>query len=271
MKEKAIICIQSYIRCYIQRCQLIKKPRTYETAAIIIQKSYRGFRFRKAYFHYKQRLNVQMLCFLQQIELINNDFFTKVVRTNYCVPLKSIESTKTNYLNNKQTNKFIQHLFPPPPSPIPITIPSIPPPLSPSISKFAQVRDIFARAESAVIPQQHIPIKSHNPPIVTPLNTIPAIEQSRSPKPVTVLNAVQEYQRQHINIHQPAYKRFTHLNAGAISNVNRSPNIGGLKPRSIGQFAFNNKSQNKQMPPMYGTSSPKQQQQQQPKSITRVM
>jgi hypothetical protein len=279
IQEKAVICIQSYIRGYIQRYhfrRLINKPQTSEVAAIIIQKCYRGFRFRKAYFHYKQRISTQMLCFLQQIELINNDFYIKVVRTNYCVPFKSIELTT----NNKQANKFIQHFFPPPPPlsssslldsfRIPIPVSSIPPPLSPSISKFAQVRDMFTRAGPAITPLHHIPpIKPHTPPVVTSLHTIPAIEQSRSPQSVIVLNAVQEYQRQHINIHQPAYKRFAHLNLGSVSNANRSPNIGGgSRPRSVGQFSFtNNKLQNKQMQPVYGTSSPKQQ----PKPITRVI
>ena len=215
MKEQAAICIQSYIRSYLKRLhshQLKRKPLTYETAAIIIQKYYRGFHFRKTFQIYKQRLNIQMLCFLQQIELISNDFFTKNVRTNYCVPLKSIESTSQN--NYKQSNKLFQHLFPPPP-PLPLPLPSTfeafspllsrhsdlsnpnriqintssvppaPPPPSASsfpsrstsfrqhliltspsptlsVSKFAQVRDIFARAEAAIsVPTHHsIPTKN---------------------------------------------------------------------------------------------------------------
>jgi len=316
MKEQAAICIQSYIRGYLERLhsrQLKRKPLTYETAAIIIQKSYRGFHFRKTFQIYKQRLNIQMLCFIQQIELISNDFFTKIVRTNYCVPLKSIESTTTNSHNNhKQSNKLFQHLFPPPP---PLPLPStceifspllsrhsdssnparlpintssipVPPPLPSALSfplrsspsrhqliltsssptssgsKFAQVRDIFARAETAstpVITHHSIPIK----------NPILSIEQTSNSKSVTVLNAVQEYQRQHINIHQPVSKRFIQLGNNPISNVNRSPNIGGLRSRGIGHINFNNnnKLQNKQNLPAYVTSSP----QQQSKSITRVI
>ncbi len=259
IKEKAAICIQSYIRGYLQRRyfhQLTKEPLTYETAAIIIQKYYRAFRFRKGFHHYKQRLNTQMLCFLQQIELINNDFFTKVVRTNYCVASKSI-------LNHQIKNKLIQHLFPPPPQFSELAnLIKIPTVLSPSrhqsnrspsptssVSKFAQVRDIFARAEAAtsVITHHPIPIKNHIPanPPPPPLLPTPTIEQ----KSLTVLNAVQEYQRQHINIHQPVFKRFV----SASSNPNRSPNIAGLRPRVIG----NNKLQNKQSIPAYATSSPK--------------
>jgi hypothetical protein len=325
MKEKAIISIQSCIRGYLQRRHSLKlkhKPLTYETAAILIQKSYRGFRFRKFFHLYKQRLNMQMLCFLQQIELINNDFFTKVVRTNYCVPFKSIESTTNNHINNKQSNKLFQHLFPPPP---PLPLPStceifspllsrhsdssnparlpintssipVPPPLPSALSfplrsspsrhqliltsssptssgsKFAQVRDIFARAETAstpVITHHSIPIKNSIPSNITSSHIIPSIEQTSNSKSITVLNAVQEYQRQHINIHQPVSKRFIQLGNNPISNVNRSPNIGGLRSRGIGHINFNNnnKLQNKQNLPAYVTSSP----QQQSKSITRVI
>jgi hypothetical protein len=270
MKEEAVICIQSCIRGYLHRRYSLKKPLTDETAAIIIQKSYRGFRFRKSFYLYKQRLSTQMLCFLQQIDLINNDFFTKIVRTNYCVSSKSIEST----INHHIETKFTQHLFPPPPLlselSTPIKNPMIssparhhsmlisrsnrsPSPTS-SVSKFAQVRDIFARAEATTsVPTHHpIPVKinnhiSSNPPSSF---TTPTIEQ----KSLTVLNAVQEYQRQHINIHQPAFKRFV----SAVTNPNRSPNIAGLRPRGIGQLVLNNhKLQNKQNVPAYATSSPK--------------
>ncbi|CAF2375092.1 unnamed protein product [Rotaria sp. Silwood2] len=329
LKEKAIICIQSCIRGYLQRryfTQLIKKPLTKETAAIIIQKYYRGYIFRKAYYMYKQRLTILMLCFLQQIELLNNDFFTKTVRTNYCVSLKSIETITNNHgNNNKQANKFIQHIFPPPPPlPLPSTCGAFSSPLShsdslnpikipinsslsssilpltsrlspihhnliltchsnrspsptSSVSKFAQVRDMFARAQitTSVITHHSNPIKNHIQINTTSsqINTTSSqinssIEQSRSPKSTTVLNAVQEYQRQHINMHQPVAKRFTQLNNGVNSNVNRSSNIGGIRARVIGQSALNNnKLQNKSNLPAYATSSPKQQ----PKPIARVI
>ncbi|CAF5092701.1 unnamed protein product, partial [Rotaria magnacalcarata] len=120
IREQAAICIQSCIRGYIQRrhyLTLTRKPLTELTAAIVIQKCYRGFHFRKACSLYKQRLNIQMLCFLQQVELLNNDFFIKTVRTNYCVPLKSIESMTHNH--KQSNNKIVQHLFPPPP-PLPL-------------------------------------------------------------------------------------------------------------------------------------------------------
>jgi hypothetical protein len=277
-----------------------------------------------------------MLCFIQQIELISNEFFTKIVRTNYCVPLKSIESTATttnSHNNNKQLNKLFQHLFPPPP-PLPLPLPStfekfspllsrhsdlsnsnriqintssVPPPppppappppppppppsassfpsrstsfrqhliltspsSTPPISKFAQVRDIFARAEAAIsVPTHHsIPTKNLIPSNITSSHTIPSIEQSRSPKPATVLNAVQEYQRQHINNHPPASKRFAQLGNSAILNVNRSPNIGGFRSRAIGNVGLNNnKLQNKQSLSGFTTSSL----QQQTKTITRVI
>jgi hypothetical protein len=320
-QEKAAICIQSFIRGYLQRrhfYQLRKKPLTYETAAIRIQKYYRGFLFRKTLQLYKQRLNIQMLCFLQQVELINNDLFTKVVRTNYCVPSKSIESTTNPHINNKQSNKLFQHLFPPPPplplpstfevfSPllsrrfdamkIPIPTPPLPPPSvlpftsrsppsrhhflstsrsnrSPSpassVSKFAQVRDIFARATattSAVI-HHSIPIKNPISSKIISSHSVSSIEQCQSPKSVTVLNAVQEYQKQHIKNHQSVYKRFAQLGNGAISNVNRSPNMGGVRPRGMGYMGFNNnKLQHKQSFCAYSVSSP----QQQSKPIIRVI
>ena len=101
-KEHAIICIQSCIRGYLQRCYFekiknqIKSPIDHETAAIIIQKCYRGFFVRKAFYRYRQRLNTQILCFLQQIELISIDFFTKIVKTNYSVSYKPIENLSNN-------------------------------------------------------------------------------------------------------------------------------------------------------------------------------
>ncbi|CAF4395627.1 unnamed protein product [Adineta steineri] len=88
-------------------------------------------------------------------------------------------------------------------------------------------------------------------------------EQNRNTKSATVLNAVQEYQKQHINHHQPAIKRFNQFNNNAISNINRSSNILGLRSRAIG---LNNKFPNKQNLPAYVTTSPKQQ----PKPITRI-
>lgn len=307
-EEKAAICIQSYIRGYLQRRrfqQLKYEPLTYEQAAIIIQKFYRAYYFRKTFQMYKQRLNIQMLCFLQQIELINNDFFTKIVRTNYCVSLKSIETTINSFLNNKQANKLLQHLFPPPP-PLPLPMsPSLTrqtdisnsiriqtnssstaaPPLSNSalsfptrsssschqtiltspstVSKFAQVRDIFARGESNKPLKNHqsIPVKSH---------LISSIDNSKA---ANVLNAVQEYQRQHINNSQSAYKRFIQVGNNSNSNANRSPNINAIRPRGNSHSGFsnnnnnNNKFQYKQNLPAYTTPSP----QQQTKPITRVI
>ena len=238
-----------------------------------------------------------MLCFLQQVELINNDFFTKIVRTNYCVPMKSIEST-----NYKQSIKMIQHLFPPPP---PLPLPAkyencspryadpIPPPPAPifpptsalsvtsrvsptrhqflpgsppsPVSRFAQVRDIFARAEAA----QH-PNLIKNPTIsnIISSHTIPSIERSRSPKAASVLNAVQEYQRQHLNNHQPMFKRFIPLSQSGPASANRSPNIGALRSRVINQMTpNNNRLITKPSLSAYSTSSP----QQQLKSISRVI
>ncbi|CAF1085415.1 unnamed protein product [Adineta ricciae] len=287
--EKAIILVQAYIRGYLQRRQFqqsLKKPLTPEIAAIRIQKSYRGFRFRKVFHLYEQRLNTQILCFLQQIELINNDFFIKIVRTNYCVPMKSI---MTSQINNK-------HFFPPPPPlPLPsplmhsdIPIPILPPPSSFGISparshsmltsrsnrspspvvfgsKFAQVRDIFARGgggggpTTAAYPSA--PIRASLPS----LSAIPSLEQTRSPKTVTVLNAVQEYQRQHINNHQSNLKRFTQFHSGVVANLNRSATNGGLRSRNTGLNNNANKCPVKQNLPAYVTSSPKQQ----PKPITR--
>ncbi|CAF4886656.1 unnamed protein product, partial [Rotaria magnacalcarata] len=46
-------------------------------------------------------------------------------RTNYCVPLKSIESMTHNH--KQSNNKIVQHLFPPPPPlplPLPLPLPS---------------------------------------------------------------------------------------------------------------------------------------------------
>jgi hypothetical protein len=250
-----------------------------------------------------------MLCFLQQIELINNDFFTKIVRTNYCVSLKSIESINHLQGNYKQSNRHSQHLFPPPP-PLPLPLPSkfennsprysdsinalssnppstliLPslsnlsvtsrvsparhqflPESSPSpVSKFAQVRDIFARAEAA---HHSNPIKN---PIISNIissHTIPSIERSRSPKSASVFNAVQEYQRQHLNNHQPMFKRFIPLSNSGPASANRSPNIGILRSRGLSHAnSNNNKLNTKPSLSAYSTSSP----QQQLKSISRVI
>ena len=318
MKEKAAICIQSCVRGYFQRrysYHLTKKYLTRKKVAIIIQKYYRGFLFRKALNLYKQRLNTQMLCFLQHIELLNNDFFMKIVRTNYCVPLKSVD-TKTNYhINAKQLNKLLQHVFPPPPPlPFPSTIGVFPPPLShtvslnsmkiqmnapsvpsasaalspsrhrlistshsnrspsptPSISKFAQVRDMFVRAEAKPSVTNHhpIPMKTHVSINPTTLHTSPSNEQDHSLKATSVLNAVQEYQRQHINIYQPHFKRLTQSGSGAMNNAYRLPNFGGIRSRGNTPFGLNNnKLQNKQTQPSYVISSPKQQS----KSSTQVI
>lgn len=151
-----------------------------------------------------------------------------------------------------------------------------PSPSTSSVSKFAQVRDIFARAEAAAAAAanthhyHHIPLKHPIPNSYTSSPQVSTIERSRSPKSVTVLDAVQEYQRQHINVHQPGYKRFAHL-GGGIHN-NRPMNFNGnphVKPRGIGSFIstnINNKPllQNKQPPPLpptvasnYISSSPK--------------
>jgi len=160
---------------------------------------------------------------------------------------------------------------------------------SSSVSKFAQVRDIFARAEAAAVSvanshhyhHHHIPIKNHiqnqhSSSINSSSHQIPIIEQSSSPKPLTVLDAVQEYQKQHINIHQPGYKRFSHLGGGVYNRpINFNAN-NCLKPRGIGAFISNNTKpllQNKQTPPSvlpnYVSSSPKQLHHQS-KPITRV-
>jgi hypothetical protein len=291
---------------------------------------------RKAYYLYRQRFGTQIRCFLQQIELISSDFFTKIVKTNYCVPLKAIEPPSTNISHpNKYAQKFSQYFFPPPPplplpSPFTILSPPLPPPDAPtsiktsmitssiplpppppalflssraspqsrhqlpitthsnrspsptsSVSKFAQVRDIFARAEAAAAGlhhhhnhhHHHIPIK--NPPssvIIPSSHHASSIERSHSPKSVTVLSAVQEYQRQHINIHQAAHKRFVQL-GGAVGVHNRPINPNGnnyFRPRAIVPLSSNNNHkpviQNKQTSPSFVLSSPKQQS----KPITRV-
>ena len=141
-----------------------KKPTTDEDAALIIQKSFRGFRCRKSFSVYKQRLDVQTLCFLQQIELINQDFYTKIVRTNYCVPMKSIESPPAA----KVFSKSISSLFPPPP-PLPLPSPST----STTTTKFARVPTLSSieptKSSSAVLhavqeyQRQHI--KPHQPSV----------------------------------------------------------------------------------------------------------
>ena len=364
MKQKAVISIQSCIRGYLQRCQLkqtnrIKSKSTvsYEIAATIIQKCYRGFLVRKAYYLYRQRLHTQILCFLQQIELISNDFFNKTVKTNYSVSLKSIESYSINISQNKKyMQRFTQYLFPPPPPPPPPSLPlpspftilspplpspnaptsikpsavtsaiPLPPPppslcvisrpspqsrhqlittncsnrspspSTPPVSKFAQVRDIFARAEAAAAAANtyhyhyrhshphHIPIKNYvqnqqSSSTNSSSNQNLSIEQTRSPKSVTVLSAVQEYQRQHINNHHAAYRRFGHLGgAGGIHSRPSNFNANNyVRSRGAGSFISNNNNKsllkNKQTTSTVLTncvsSSPKQQYQQS-KLITSV-
>ena len=297
----------------------------YERAATAIQKCYRGFVVRKAYQLYRQRLNTQILCFLQQIELISNDFFTKIIKTNYSVSFKCMDSSAPNVTHqHKYAQKLSQYFFPPPPplpSPFAVLSPPLPPldascpvksstvsssiPLPPppalflasrpslqshvpsasanrspspspssGVSKFAQVRDIFARAEAAAAGihhhhhhyhhppppppppptshfhhHQHIPLKPHTnnqlPPVLAPpINPIshlaPSMERIGSPRSLTVLNAVQEYQRQHINNQQAAQRRFSHLGGGIHI---RPPNPNGnmyLKSRGIVPMPPNN-------------------------------
>jgi hypothetical protein len=266
---------------------------------------------------------------------MSNDFFTKIVKTNYSIPFKSLEIPSiNNFHQNKFAQKFSQYLFPPPPplplpSPYTVLSPPLPPPNAPTsikpsvmtssivlpppppalflasrpspqsrhqvvvtnrspspttpyVSKFAQVRDIFARAEAAAAAAanpnhyHHIPIKNHIQHPHSSSHQVSSIELCNSPKSVTVLDAVQEYQRQHINVHQSGYKRFGHLGGGIH---NRPMNFNGnnhVKPRGIGSFISNNNNnkpllQNKQAPPptivpSYVSSSPKQP----PKPITRV-
>ena len=121
--------------------------------------------------------------------------------------------------------------LPPPPPPPALFLPSKPSPQphhhhhltrspsppSTSISKFAQVRDIFARAEAAAAavahvhhPRVHIQMKNSIQNSQSISHQTPSIDRSRSPKSVTVLDVVQEYQRQ-INHHQSGYKRFAHF------------------------------------------------------------
>lgn len=270
--SKAVVCIQSCIRGHLQRHQVrrwMQQPRTEEEAAIIIQKSYRGFRFRKTFSLYKQRLDIQTLCFLQQVELINHDFYTKIVRTNYCVPIKSIDSLPNPPLHQnyvKPPQKSLSYFFPPPP-PLPLPSPysgstapdsarnpistnGLPPLASslstaflsarqrthrspsplPSTSKFAQVRDVFARAQTGAA---HPPAATKHV-LNTALHTLPAADANHTLKLTTVLNAVQEYQRQHIKASQPSAKRFAHLGAGALSNACRSTNVAGRSSRPTG-------------------------------------
>lgn len=357
-KERAAICIQSHIRGYLQRRRFrklkqlkAKLPLTGETAATIIQKCYRGFMVRKAYYLYRQRLSTQILCFLQQIELISNDFFIKTVKTNYSVGFKNIEPRTINVSHHKKyLQKFSQYLFPPPPplplpSPFSILSPPLPPPDAPAlikpsiitssislpppppslflasrpspqprhqvttttttaaaanrppspVSNFAQVRDIFARAEAAAVAaanvhhhyshhnnNNYIPIKIHNQmahvsAINNPSQPVLSIEKTRSPKSITVLDAVQEYQRQHLSNHHAAFKRFGHCGIGAPSGPvahapyhNRSVNFVGnncVRPRGIGAFISSNAInkpmlQHKPAPPVvlpsHVAASPKQ-------------
>ena len=271
----AVLCIQSCVRGYLQRHQVqrwMRQPLTEEAAAIIIQKSYRGYRFRKTFSLYKQRLDVQTLCFLQQVELLNHDFYTKIVRTNYCVPIKSIDSLPNPLLHptySKPPAKSLAYFFPPPPPlPLPspfaastfpdssknlITTGCAPPLVSsstaflssrprthrspsplPSTSKFAQVRDVFARAQPAVchppLAAKHLP----STPVNISLPTTPSADANRTLKLTTVLNAVQEYQRQHIKASQAPTKRFAHLGASALSSVYRATNLTGRSARPGG-------------------------------------
>jgi hypothetical protein len=298
----------------------------YETAAIVIQKCFRGFIIRKAYQLYRQRLHTQFQCFFQQIELISNEFFTRVVKTNFCTPMKSVACSSAYMPQQmKYAQKMAHCLFPllplsqrlPSPLPIGITSPPLPPPdapttikvstvtssiplpppapalflssrpspqsrhpliavpqlhrssspspSSPIVSKFAQVRDMFARAEAVATGSQHhhhhhhhhqaahhhqyIPTKAHPmASILSSTNNLsshpaPSIERTLSPRPVTVLNAVQEYQKQHIKIHQPAHKRFNHL-AGVTGALHHRPtNINGnicLRARNTVPLNVNN-------------------------------
>jgi len=290
----------------------------YDAAATIIQKCVRGFLVRKSFHRFEQRLNTQILCFLQQIDLISSEFFNKIVKTNYFVPTKSLE---TSSFNHKYAQKFSQYLFPPPPPlPVPslssssgvILSPPLPPPNAPtsikpaiipssivlpppppalilaarptpqsrhsaanhnrspspssvsSASKFAQVRDIFARAEVApTVHRHHVPIKQPAPQQTH--YVAPLIERGRSPaKSNTVLDAVQEYQRQHIHNPQAVYKRFAHLGGGGGGGglghsrpANFSGN-SGIKPRGIAAFISNNKPilQNKHHPHQSQLQSP---------------
>lgn len=368
-RERATTFIQACVRGYLQRCYLKRMKRkawpssfAHEFAATVIQKCYRGFIVRKAFQLYRQRLNTQILCFLQQIELISNDFFTKIVKTNYCVPFKSVDTRSTQITQqNKYAHKISQYLFPPPPpphpmpSPSPFTIfsPPLPPPDPPtafrtpaitssiplpppppalflssrpspqsrhplisashgqrspspsasSVPKFAQVRDMFARAEAAVVGahhhhlnhhhpppppfhhHQHVPMKPHPPSTAMSSASnslsqhLPPIESTRSPRSLTVLDAVLEYQRQHIKANQPAHKRFSHLGGGGapVGLHNRVSNASGnigVKARVVAPPNVNNiKSHvvNKPavVPTSFISSSPKQQHQP-PKPITRV-
>lgn len=237
---------------------------------------------------------MQMLCFLQQIELVNNDFYPKLVRTNYCVPMKSIETftnlpvfpTPTHVpMISKQIQKTFSYLFPPPP-PLPLpsplsemttapktneisnssntfqlprsTVHRSPSPLRTS-SKFALVRDMFARGGgsgggSATAGSSSGLMTNPTKHMFTSMSNhssqgTPAFETSRSPKMnTTVLNAVQEYQRQHINNRQSALaKKFAHL--GVTSH--RSATTNNL----FRAKANNNPIQNKLTPTVL---SPKQ-------------
>ena len=323
------------MRGYIQRAasrriHRKKIPSTFatETAAIVIQKCVRGFLVRKAYHRFRQRLDTQILCFLQQIELLSQDFFTKIVKTNYSISFKNLEISALKN-PNRYMQKFSQYLFPPssplsstftvlsPPLPPPNAPPSIKPsavissialpppppalclasrtspqsrhllskanrspsPSTSSVSKFAQVRDIFARAEAAAANvhhnHHHAPIKHHIANSYTSSPPTSSIERNPSPKPITVLDAVQQYQRQYLNSHQPGYKRFSHF--GGAAN-NRPINFHGqnhVKPRGIGAFIssnLNNKLllQNKQLPPVSQVNVTSNCTPSSPKPITRV-
>jgi hypothetical protein len=231
-----IVCIQSCVRGFLQRQryrQLTSKPRTNDAAARIIQKSFRGYRSRKVLSNYKQRLHMQTHCFLQQIEFVNHDFYTRHVRTNYCVTRKSIDSLCHSPLTDHQFKPLVKTCFlMPTPLPLPSLFANAPnvnetcratvqtsavrlharrstSPL-PSTSKFAQVREMFARAQPTGL-SCSIPTKTSLPSVNLSAVVVPSTEivECTSPKATTVLHAVQEYQRQHIRIHSMASKRFT--------------------------------------------------------------
>ena len=105
------------------------------------------------------------------------------------------------------------------------------------------------------------------------------MERDGSPRPLTVLDAVHEYQRQHINIHQPAYKRFSHIVSGLSGPLHHRPNHfngnAAMKPRPVAPINIHqNKSypHNKPtvVPSTFAISSSPKQQHQSSKPITRV-
>ncbi|CAF0769334.1 unnamed protein product [Didymodactylos carnosus] len=106
--HSAVLRIQSCFRGYLQRNKYYRKENIH--AAIIIQKTYRMHVVRKAFNELlmdKQRLQTQILCFLQQIELINSEFYSKIVKSNFNAMVKS---------NNNNNKIYGNNFFPPPPS-----------------------------------------------------------------------------------------------------------------------------------------------------------